>query len=42
VNPPVLIVEHVKEGWEIHFVGNSPMRIVDLEVKNLCTGSVNM
>lgn len=42
VNPLVLIVEHVKGGWEIRLVGNSLRRIVDLGAKNLCTGSVHM
>jgi hypothetical protein len=30
----VLIVEHVKEGWELWFIGSSPMKIVELGKDN--------
>jgi hypothetical protein len=38
----VAIEEHVKEGWELQFIGSSPMEIVDLGKDNGWKGHVHM
>jgi hypothetical protein len=38
----ILIVEHVKEGWELQFIGSSPMGIVELGMNNAWKGYVHM